>query len=124
VTPSYATDARARLGPGHLLAVLLMTVPTTDREVARRAVAGPLGSLTGVGGYRSNLLRLGFDESDIDGVSDHLLDGIVAWGELDTIAARIAEYRAAGADQVVLRILDPDGDVARARESLARVLLA
>jgi probable F420-dependent oxidoreductase len=123
VTPAYATDARARLGPDRLLAVLLMTVPPAAREVARQAVAGPLGSLTAVGGYRSNLLRLGFDESDIDGVSDRLLDGVVAWGDLDTIAARIGEYRAAGADQVVLRILDPEDDLPRTRERIAHALL-
>jgi hypothetical protein len=41
-----------------------------------------------------------------------LLDGITAWGELDSIAARVAEYRAAGADQVVLRILGADDEQA------------
>jgi probable F420-dependent oxidoreductase len=123
VTPSYVTDARARLGPDHLLAVLLMTIPTADREAARGAVTEPLRFLTGNGGYRRNLRRLGFDEADIDGVSDRLLDGITAWGDLDAIAARIAEYRAAGADQIVLRVLDPEDDVPGARERLAHALL-
>jgi probable F420-dependent oxidoreductase len=123
VTPAYAADARARLGPDRLLAVLLMTVPTTDREKVRRVVSEPLGFLTGNGGYRRNLLRLGFDEADIDGVSDRLLDGITAWGDPDTIAARIVEYRTAGADQVVLRILDPADDVPAARARLAPALL-
>jgi probable F420-dependent oxidoreductase len=123
VTPAYVTEARARLGPDRLLAVLLMTVPSADRETARRAATEPLSFLTGVGGYRSNLLRLGFDEADIDGVSDRLLDGITAWGDADAIAARIAEYRGAGADQVVLRVLDPDDDVPAARERLAHALL-
>jgi probable F420-dependent oxidoreductase len=112
VTPSYVTDARAVLGDDRTLAVLLMVVPTTDREAARRAAATPLDFLTKVGGYRRNLLRQGFSEPDIDEVSDRLLDGITAWGELDSIAARVAEYRAAGADQVVLRILGADGEQA------------
>ncbi|PXX06922.1 TIGR03620 family F420-dependent LLM class oxidoreductase [Mycolicibacterium moriokaense] len=110
VTPSYVTDARAVLGDDKTLAVLLMVVPTTDRDAARRAVATPLDFLTKVGGYRRNLLRQGFSEPDIDHVSDRLLDGIAAWGELGSIAARIAEYRAAGADQVVLRILGADDE--------------
>jgi probable F420-dependent oxidoreductase len=109
VTPSYVTDARAVLGADTTLAVLLMVMPT-DRESARKAAATPLGFLTRVGGYRRNLLRQGFSESDINDVSDRLLDGITAWGELDMIAARVAEYRAAGADQVVLRILGADDD--------------
>ena len=123
VTPSYASEARARLGADHLLAVLLMTVPTVDRGVLRRTVAEPLSFHTKSGGYRRNLLRLGFDESDIDGVSDRLLDGITAWGDPEAIATRIAEYRTAGADQVVLRILDPENDVPAARERLAHALL-
>ena len=124
VTPAYVTDARSRLGEDHLLVVLLMTIASTDRDVVRGAAAEPLGFLTQQGGYRSNLTRLGFTEADIDGVSDRLLDGITAWGEPDAIAARIAEYPAAGADQVVLRILDVDDDMPTARERLARTLLA
>ena len=75
-----------------------------------------------MGGYRRNLLRQGFSESDIDDVSDRLLDGITAWGELDSIAARVAEYRAAGADQVVLRILGVD-DIATWQARLAEALI-
>lgn len=111
VTPSYVTDARAALGANKVLAVLLMVMPT-DREAARQAAAVPLDFLTKVGGYRRNLLRQGFSESDVDDVSDRLLDGITAWGALDAIAARVAEYRAAGADQVVLRILGADDEQA------------
>jgi hypothetical protein len=98
-----------------------MVVPTTELDAARRAVATPLDFLTKVGGYRRNLLRQGFSESDIDDVSDRLLDGITAWGELDSIAARIADYRAAGADQVVLRILGADDEQA-SQASLAGAL--
>jgi hypothetical protein len=75
-----------------------------------------------VGGYRRNLLRLGLSESDIDDVSDRLLDGITAWGEVDAIAARVAEYRAAGAGQVVLRIMGVD-DLPAWRKRLAQALI-
>jgi probable F420-dependent oxidoreductase len=121
VTPSYVTDARAAIGADKTLAVLLMVMPT-DRESGRQAAATPLDFLTKVGGYRRNLLRQGFSESDIDDVSDRLLDGITAWGELDSIAARVAEYRAAGADQVVLRILGVD-DIATWQARLAEALI-
>ena len=123
VTPSYVTDARAALGADKTLAVLVMVLPTTDREAARQAAATPLDFLTQVAGYRRNLLRQGFSESDIDDVSDRLLDGITAWGELDSIAARVAEYRAAGADQVVVRLLGADDEPAwqaRLAEALIR----
>jgi probable F420-dependent oxidoreductase len=112
VTSSYVSEARAALGAGKTLAVLVMVLPTTDREAARRVAATPLDFLTKVGGYRRNLLRQGFSESDIDDVSDRLLDGVTAWGDLDSIAARVAEYRAAGADQVVVRMLGADDEQA------------
>lgn len=108
VTPSYVADARATLGVEKTLAVLLMVVPTTDRDAVREAAATPLGFLTKVGGYRRNLLKQGFSETDVDVVSDRLLDGITAWGDLEAIAARVAEYRRAGADQVVVRLLGAD----------------
>lgn len=123
VTPTYVAQARATLGPDRLLAVLLMVVAVGDREVVRRAVAGPLEFLARVSGYRRNLLRQGFSEADIDDVSDRLLDGIAAWGGLSEIATRVADYRAAGADQVVLRILGTD-DITATREQLAGALIA
>ncbi len=95
-----ALDAAGIPAEARALAVLLIVVATTDREAARRAVATPLDFLTKVGGCRRNLFRQGFSESDMDDVSDRLLDAITARGELDWIAARVAEYSAAGADQV------------------------
>ncbi|OBC06765.1 LLM class F420-dependent oxidoreductase [Mycobacterium sp. 852013-50091_SCH5140682] len=123
VTPSYVAEARSALGHDRTLAVLLMVIPVTDPETARRAAAGPLEFLTAQGGYRRNLLRQGFTAADIDTVSDRLLDGIAAWGSPGRIAERIAEYHAAGADQVVLRILGAD-DVAAWRTRLAETLIS
>jgi len=122
VTPSYVADARTTLGDDRLLSVLSIVIPVTDRQRARRVAAEPLNFLASSGGYRRNLLRQGFSESDIDDVSDKLLDGIAAWGSVADIAARVAEYRAAGADQVVLRILGVD-DLRAWRERLAAALI-
>ncbi len=122
VTPPYVTQARGVLGADRALAALLMVIPVDDPQTARRVAAGPLEFLARVGGYRRNLLRQGFSESDIDDVSRRLLDGVTAWGDLDAIAARVGEYRAAGADQVVLRILGAD-DEQRWRAVLAEALI-
>lgn len=123
VTPEYVAQARAHLGADRTLAVLQMVIPLTDRHNVRRAASGPLEFLAWKpGGYRRNLLRQGFTEADIDQVSDRLLDGITAWGEPRRIAERVAEYHAAGADEVVLRILGAD-DIAEWRAKLAAVLL-
>lgn len=123
VTPEYVAQARRQLGPERTLAVLLMVIPLTDREDVRRAASGPLEFLAWKpGGYRRNLLRQGFTESDIDRVSDRLLDGITAWGEPRRIAERVTAYHAAGADQVVLRIVGAD-DMPAWRTKLAATLV-
>jgi probable F420-dependent oxidoreductase len=123
VTPAYVADARSRLGPDRLLAVLVMTAPPRDRELVGRAATAPLSFLTAQGGFRRDLLRLGFSEADIDNVSDGLLDGVLAWGDDGAIGSRIAEYRPAGADQVVLRLLDISDDLPAKRDRLAWALL-
>jgi probable F420-dependent oxidoreductase len=104
VTPEYVEGARATLGPGSALAVLLMVVPETEPAAVRAAVAEPLRFLGAVPGYRGNFLRMGFTEREIADVDDRLVDAVTAWGDLDTIVTRVREYHAAGADQVVLRI--------------------
>ncbi len=102
VTPEYVAGARAALGPDSALAVLLAIVPETDAATAREIARQPLRFLSTVPGYRNNFLRMGFSEPEIEGLADRLVDAVVAWGDLDTIVARVGEYHAAGADQVVL----------------------
>jgi probable F420-dependent oxidoreductase len=102
VTPEHTASARAVLGPGPTLVVDEFVAPT--RELAR----GPLRFLAGVPGYRANFLRMGFTEADVDDLSDRLVDGVVAGGDADAVRARVAAHRAAGADHVLLTLLDPD----------------
>ncbi|GAA5113415.1 LLM class oxidoreductase [Pseudonocardia adelaidensis] len=47
---------------------------------------------------------MGFDDDDISGLSNRLVDGVTIWGDLDAVARRIGEYRAAGADQIVVQL--------------------
>jgi probable F420-dependent oxidoreductase len=105
VTPDYVASAREILGDDGQLAVLLDVIPESDpaqaREIARE---GGMRFLTTLPGYAANLRRMGFGEDDISGLSDRLVDGVVAWGDLDTVVRRIGEYRAAGADQVVVQL--------------------
>ena len=51
-----------------------------------------------------------FDDSDfIDGGSDRLVDGIVAWGSVDDIHDRLAAQADAGASRVVVIPLNAAG---------------
>src|ERR687892_52883 len=56
--------------------------------------------------YVNNLRRLGWGDDDLAGDgSDKLVDALVAWGDADAIAARVAEHHAAGADHVCVQVL-------------------
>ncbi|QKV79632.1 TIGR03620 family F420-dependent LLM class oxidoreductase [Amycolatopsis sp. Hca4] len=103
VTTDYVASAREILGADRQLAVLLSVVAETDvtrvREVVR---GGSLGFLAGMPGYAANFRRMGFTDADIADRSDRLVDGLTVWGDLDGVVARLREYRAAGADQVVV----------------------
>jgi probable F420-dependent oxidoreductase len=106
VTPEHNAAARALIGPDRLIATELAVVRTTDAEAARAAGRGHLAMYLSLPNYTNNLLRLGFTEADLDGGgSDRLIDALVAWGSDETIAARIAEHHAAGADHVCLQVL-------------------
>jgi probable F420-dependent oxidoreductase len=109
VPPEHTARAREILGPDRLLlpeqAVVLDADPTRAREVARTHMATYLT----LPNYTNNLRRLGWSEDDLAPPgSDRLVDAIVAWGDEDAVARRVAEHRAAGADHVCIQVLDAD----------------
>ena len=74
--------------------------------IARAWLAGYLGFTN----YTTNFLRLGFTEEDLTrGGSDRLVDGLVAWGRVEQVAARVDEHLQAGADHVAVQVLTADG---------------
>ncbi|MBL7498497.1 LLM class F420-dependent oxidoreductase [Frankia sp. CNm7] len=105
VTPEHTATARAALGAGPLLLPEQTVVLTGDRaaglEAARTFVAGYLQ----LPNYANSLRRLGFTEDDVTGVSDRLVDAVVAIGDEAAIARRVADHRAAGADHVCVQVL-------------------
>jgi probable F420-dependent oxidoreductase len=105
VTPDYVASAREILGAEPQLAVLLDVVPEADAARAREIVrGGSLRFLSTVPGYAANFRRMGFGDDDISELSDRLVDSVTVWGDFDTIVRGITEYRAAGADQVVVQL--------------------
>jgi len=108
-TPEHTAIARETMGADALLAPEQMVVLSTDAEEARSIARAGMKIYLGLPNYYNNLARLGFDESDwTDGGSYRLVDAIVAWGDEETIAARVAEHHAAGADHVCVQVLTAD----------------
>jgi 2-methylisocitrate lyase-like PEP mutase family enzyme len=55
------------------------------------------------------MLRLGFEEADLDdGGSERLRDAVVVWGDEEAIRARVQAHLDAGADHVCIQTL-PSG---------------
>jgi probable F420-dependent oxidoreductase len=112
VTPDHTHVAREILGPGPLLApeqtVVLETDPGRARTVAREMVTRYFAAPN----YTNNWLRLGFTPDDFAGAgSDRLVDALIAWGDIETVLARIDEHHQAGADHVCVQVLDPGGGI-------------
>jgi probable F420-dependent oxidoreductase len=103
VPVAHTALVREAVGAGAIVAQELTVVPGSDltrcRELARKDVQLYLG----LPNYTNTWKRLGFTDDDLAGPSDRLIDALYALGSLDRIAARIVEYRAAGADHVCLR---------------------
>lgn len=108
VTPEHTRRARDVLGPAPLLAPEQMAVLETDPSRAREVARSALGMYLRAPNYVANLLRLGFTEDDIQQASDRLVDALVAWGDEEAIAARVAEHLSAGADHVCVQALSGD----------------
>jgi len=113
-TPDHTRQAREVMGPDSLLAPEQMVVLETDPVKARAIGRAAVGFYLRAPGYLANLRRLGFDDgdwADPKAASDRLVDGVVAWGDLDRVVARVREHLDAGADHVCVQGLREDRDL-------------
>jgi probable F420-dependent oxidoreductase len=125
VPPEHVSAARTMLNPTSLIAVELAVVIDTDPSTARATARRHTGVYVNLPNYTNNLRRFGYEDHDFaDMGSDRLVDAIVAWGDFDTIAARVQLMRDAGADHVCIQVIRPDDETPRADwRELAGVLL-
>jgi probable F420-dependent oxidoreductase len=125
VTPEYVAQARERLGDGSTLAVEQFCMIEADADQAREVARGVLGFMSKLPFYQASFRRQGFDDREIADLGDRLVDALVAWGDVDTVAARIADHHTAGADHVAVILLSAmpdfplDGWTALARAVLS-----
>jgi probable F420-dependent oxidoreductase len=93
-----------------LLAVSMPAVLETDAAAARAAGRGYLAPYLRTPTYQVCWAAQGFGESDWEKPgSDRLVDGMVAWGDVDALRGRIGALVQAGADHVAVIPLSPDG---------------
>lgn len=115
VTPEHTADAREILGPEPLLATEQKVFFGTDADEARAVARRTLAIYLDLPNYVNNLLRYGFTEDDFTGEgSDALVDGLVGWGDDDSVARRVQAHLDAGADHVNLQVLSTEPGLPRA----------
>ena len=111
VTPAHTREARRVLGEGRLLCVEHKF--HLERDLAKaRAIARATPALAmglSLPNYRNSLIRQGFAASDFEpGLSDRLIEALVALGDADAIERRLREHVDAGADHVCIHPLHPE----------------
>ncbi|MEQ8660817.1 MAG: TIGR03620 family F420-dependent LLM class oxidoreductase [Gammaproteobacteria bacterium] len=110
ITPEQVALSRAAMGQQGAIICEQKVCLCEDPARARAAARGALAPYLPLPNYYKNWFRLGFAESDLaDGGSDRLMDAMVLWGNAAQIRSRLDAYFAAGADQVVVQPIRPDG---------------
>jgi probable F420-dependent oxidoreductase len=125
-TPEHTRVARETVGPDKHVAPEQGVVLESDPERARALARGFIERYLTLPNYFNNWLRHGYTEDDLrDGGSDRLVDGLIAWGTDEQIAARVREHLDAGADHVCLQVIhDGDGPPVEGWRRMADALLA
>lgn len=108
VTPEHTRSAREAVGASALVLPEQTVVLCADRGEARAVATDWLRLYLSLPNYANSMLRLGFTDEDLAGISDRLFDAVIAWGDEEAVMRRVAEHRAAGADHVALQVLTPD----------------
>ena len=114
VPPEHTLFARQILGDGPLLAVEQAVVFDTDPTSARKKARTHTRTYTDLPNYANNLKRLDptlTDDDFANGGSNRLVDTVVAWGDMDTVLARVQAHHDAGADHVCIQVIDGGTDV-------------
>src|SRR4051794_19001209 len=105
VPVEHTSFARDRLGAEPFLGVEMTAVLTSDRDAGLRIGRAFAKSYLALPNYANNLRRLGWTDDDLAGEgSEHLIDAVVAVGDVDAITARVRSHLEAGADHVCVQI--------------------
>lgn len=109
VTVEHTSGAREVIGPDKFLAPEQLAVLETDPARARAIGREFMSHYLSLPNYANNLRRLGWGEEDMsEPYSNHFVDSLVAWGDVDAVRRRVLEHLDAGADHVALQVLRED----------------
>jgi probable F420-dependent oxidoreductase len=105
VLDAAATETRP------LLCAVLPCVLETDPAAAREAARAYLQPYLRTPNYQAAWAEQGFTEADwAQPGSDRMVDAMVAWGDVETLRARLGAMQVAGADHVAIIAIDERGE--------------
>ncbi len=112
-TPGHTASARKIMGKDSWLVaeqkVYLETDPAKARAMGRRELARYML----LPNYCNHWLASGFTQADLEnGGSDRFIDGMVNWGDVATVKAKLRAHLDAGANQIAIQPVHADGDFA------------
>ncbi len=108
--PGHTRDARAILGPDPFLCPEVKVVFETDPDKARNAARAAGATNIALENYRKTWRRYGLEDVDFEaGGSDRLIDETVAWGDETRIESFLSRHLEAGATQLCIHFVHPDG---------------
>ncbi len=106
VPVEHTAMAREILGPDPILAPEVAVVLEPDATRARELARGYAATYLSLPNYTENLRGFKYNDDDIEhGGSDRLIDAVIPWGDVDQIAARLAEHFDAGANHVCVQAI-------------------
>ena len=106
VPVEHTERARQRLGAGPILAPEVAVVLDPDPVSARALARAYAAIYLALPNYANNLRTLGFGDDDVgDEGSDRLIDAVIPWGDVATVATRVREHLQAGADHVCIQVV-------------------
>lgn len=122
----HTRAAREILGPGVWLCPEVKVVLETDPRKARDAARAAGAVNISLENYRKSWRNYGFKDEDFaNGGSDRLIDGLIGWGSAAQIERFVRSHLDAGATQVCVQFVNPNGQNAglhwEAVEALAPV---
>jgi probable F420-dependent oxidoreductase len=122
-TRGVLDDAAAGSERRPILAVTMPAVLEADPDAARTSARAYLAPYLRTPAYQASWREQGFAESDWEKPgTEHLVDAMVAWGDVEALRLRIGQLVAAGADHVAVIPIGPDGTTEHlpSLEALAR----
>jgi probable F420-dependent oxidoreductase len=102
-TPELTARVRATLGPEKKVYVIQKMLLETDAAKARTVGRGMFAFYTRLPNYANSIRSLGFDEDDLaGGVSDRLVDALLAWGTEEKLRDTLDAQFKAGPDHICI----------------------